>query len=234
MMGGLRFAAPHLESCSLSDENPQNDTPMRGMVYDILRQRLVTGAIKPDQIMSSRAIARELSISPMPVREAISRLASERVLEIKSKSSVVIPQMTHARFEDLLFCRLQLEPAAAVRAMPAVTDSLIDELADIDHRMNVGLDSGDVAAYMLGNYEFHFKIYGVAAAPTLMRLIEMLWLQFGPMMGVVFEKYGAAQQNDDQHPLILQALRDGDAQSLHQAVTADILDGMNLIKTIIR
>jgi DNA-binding GntR family transcriptional regulator len=215
----------------VNDDKPVNDAPMRGMVYDMLRHRLVTGAIKPDQIMSSRAIARELSISPMPVREAISRLAAERVLEIKSKSSVVIPQMTLDRFNDLLFSRLQLEPAAAVRALPAVTNEMIDALEQIDHRMNVGLDSGDVAAYMLGNYEFHFKLYGAEPAPTLMRLIEMLWLQFGPMMRVVFERYGTSQNEDDQHPLILQALRDRDADALRRAVTADITDGMNLVLT---
>jgi DNA-binding GntR family transcriptional regulator len=202
---------------------------MRAMVYDTLRQRLVTGAITPDQILSSRAIARELAISPMPVREAISRLSAERVLEIKSKSSVVIPQMTLARFDDLLFSRLQLEPAAAVRALPAITSSIITELEQIDHRLNVGLDSGDGASYMLGNYEFHFKLYGAKPAPTLMRLIEMLWLQFGPMMRVVFDRYGATQRENDKHPAILQALRDGDTDALHKAVAADIMDGMSLV-----
>jgi DNA-binding GntR family transcriptional regulator len=218
----------------LDDKKPASDFPMRAMVYDTLRHRLVTGAITPDQILSSRAIARELSISPMPVREAISRLSAERVLEIKSQSSVVVPQMTLDRFNDLLFSRLQLEPAAAVRALPAITPAIISELEQIDHRMNVGLDSGDVASYMLGNYEFHFKLYGAEPAPTLMRLIEMLWLQFGPMMRVVFERYGASQREHDKHPAILQALRNSDTDALHKAVTDDIMDGMNLVLSNIK
>ncbi|TWI31544.1 GntR family transcriptional regulator [Paracoccus sulfuroxidans] len=211
-------------------EGKSTDVPLRTMVYRTLRDRLVTGTIKPDQVMSSRSLARELGVSPMPVREAISRLAAERALEVKSQSSVIVPAMTPRRFEDLLFSRLQLEPAAAVRALPAVTDELIEDLFEIDQRMNRGLDSGDVASYMSGNHEFHFKLYGALPAPTLMQLIETLWLQFGPLMRLVFELYADDQHEEDKHPIILQALRDRDAKRLHDAVEADIRDGMNLVR----
>ncbi|MTH77959.1 GntR family transcriptional regulator [Paracoccus aestuariivivens] len=205
--------------------------PLQAMVYRTLRTRLVTGAISPDQILSSRRIARELGVSPMPVREAISRLAAERALEVRSKSSVVVPEMTTARFDDLLFSRLQLEPAAAARALDGVTTELIDELHGIDEAMNRGLSSGDVAAYMLGNFEFHFKIYGAVPGPTLMQLIETLWLQFGPMMRLVFERYAPTHNEEDKHPLILRALRQRDAGMLADAVAADIRDGMRLVRT---
>ncbi|MDI6025215.1 GntR family transcriptional regulator [Corticibacterium sp. UT-5YL-CI-8] len=210
------------------DDKQAADAPLRAMVYQTLRHRLVTGAITPDQILSSRALARELGVSPMPVREAISRLAAEHALTVKSKSSVIVPPMTPGRFSDLLFSRLQLEPAAAVRALPSITPSLINELHEIDQRMNRGLASGGVAAYMSGNYEFHFKIYGAKPAPTLMQLIETLWLQFGPMMRLVFERYGGDQREEDKHPVILRALRDQDPVRLRNAVAADIRDGMRL------
>ncbi|MDS9469820.1 GntR family transcriptional regulator [Paracoccus sp. MBLB3053] len=206
------------------------DAPLRAMAYETLRRRLVTGAITPDQVLSSRALARELGVSPMPVREAVSRLAAEQALEVRSKSSIVVPQMTPQRFDDLLFSRMQLEPAAAMRAMPEVTQTLIAELSDIDQRMNRGLASGDVEAYMLGNYEFHFKIYAAKPGPTVMRLIETLWLQFGPLMRLVFERYAGRPAEEDQHPVILEALRDGDAARLGEAVAADIMDGMRLVQ----
>lgn len=207
------------------------DSPLRDMVYQTLRRRLITGSITPDQVMSCRALARELGVSPMPVREAVARLAAEQALEVRSKSSVVVPPMTRQRFDDLLFSRLQLEPAAAVRALPVITDDLIRELGMIDQRMNRGLGSGDVEAYMLGNCEFHFKIYGAQPGPTMMQLIETLWLQFGPLMRLVFELYAGRPAEQDQHPVILQALRDRNPDKLRNAVAADILDGMNLVQS---
>lgn len=213
----------------MASESSEADIPLRVMVYETLKNRLVTGRITPDVSLSSRGLARELGVSQMPVREAISRLAAERALEVRSKSSVVVPEMTPRRFDDLLFSRLQLEPAAAVRALPGVTDDLIERLRIIDDQMNDGLASGDVAAYMRGNHDFHFHIYGATPAPTLMQLIETLWLQFGPMMRVVFERYGKSSSSD-QHPVIIEALRERDPVKLHEAVAADISDGMNLIR----
>jgi DNA-binding GntR family transcriptional regulator len=54
----------------------------------------------------------------MPVRDALSRLAAEGAVVIRSKRKIEAPPMSEARFTDLLACRLLLEPEAAVLALP--------------------------------------------------------------------------------------------------------------------
>ena len=212
-----------------SDREGETEAPLRMMVYRTLRHRLVTGTITPDQVLSSRGIARELGVSPMPVRDAIARLAAEGALEIRSKSSVVVPEMTQIRFEDLLFCRLRLEPAAASRSLPVISDELIEDMHEIDRRMKQCLASGEVETYMSSNYEFHFKLYSAQPAPTTMQMIETLWLQFGPLMRVVFERTAGRHPDEDRHPAILRALHLRDADAMCLALRAEIHDGMNLL-----
>jgi len=197
-------------------------------VHNELRHRFVTGKFMPGSRLSTRGIAHELGVSQTPVREALSRLAAEGAVEIRSKRRIVVPAMTPGRFDDLLRCRELLEPEAAVAALPYITPALRKQLIQYDDAMENALSTGDVTRYMEGNYYFHFTLYRAQPRRTLTQLIETLWLQFGPFMRVVYGRYGTANLVD-QHEVALAALRDGDAEVLGLAIKADIRDGMSLI-----
>jgi DNA-binding GntR family transcriptional regulator len=178
--------------------------------------------------LSTRGLALELGVSQTPVREALSRLAADGAVQIRSKRRIVIPSMTPERFRDLLRCRELLEPEAAIMALPFIDSSRLKRLQQVDTEIGAALESGDVNAYMQGNYDFHFLIYGACLRGTLNRLIETLWLQFGPYMRVVYGRVGTANLVD-QHQRAIRAIRAGDAKKLGRAILADIRDGMRLI-----
>jgi DNA-binding GntR family transcriptional regulator len=90
------------------------------------------------------------------------------------------------------------------------------------------MEAGEVIGYMECNFAFHFNIYRANGRATLNRLIETLWLQFGPFMRVVYGRYGAANLVD-QHRLALDAIEAGDAAALRAAIAGDIADGMGLV-----
>ena len=206
----------------------QIDPLMHASVYRELRRRLLTGQIMPDASLSTRGLAQQLGVSQTPVREALSRLAAEGAVQIRSKRRVGIPPMTAERFEDLLRCRLLLEPEAAVLAIPAFDTARLKRLREVDARIDASLKGGDVSAYMEANFAFHFTIYAAQAGSTLNQLIETLWLQFGPYMRVVYGRFGTAKLVD-QHQAAISAIERGDAGALRLAVHEDIADGMGLI-----
>jgi len=199
-------------------------------VYAELRHRLLTGRIIPGVGLSTRGLALELGVSQMPVREALSRLAAERAVEIRSKRKIVVPPMTRERFDDLLRCRVLLEPEAARQALPMIDPKRLRRLKEVDDHMEVCLQNGDVHGYMTGNLDFHFTIYRAQPRQILIQLIEILWLQFGPYMRVVYGRFGTANLID-QHQLALRAIEKKDADALARAITSDIEDGMRLIGT---
>jgi DNA-binding GntR family transcriptional regulator len=173
-------------------------------------------------------VAQELGVSQMPVREALSRLAAEGAVEIRSKRRIVVPLMTAGRFRDLLRCRELLEPEAAAAAIPYVDAARLRRLRAVDDALGVALRTGDVTGYMEGNYDFHFTIYRAQPRRTIVQLIETLWLQFGPYMRLVYGRVGTARLVD-QHQVAIRALRERNAARLRRAVLADIRDGMELI-----
>ena len=197
-------------------------------VHDELSRRFITGRLTPGSTLSTRGLADELGVSQTPVREALSRLAAEGAVQIRSKRKIVIPTMTAERFKDLLRCRELLEPEAAMIALPYIDAKLLRRLEKIDDAIGAALKSGDVNAYMQGNFDFHFCIYGAQPRRTLHQLIETLWLQFGPFMRVVYGRVGTANLVD-QHEVAIHSIRSGDAKRLGRAILADIRDGMGLI-----
>ena len=205
-----------------------SDEGLNASVYAELRQRIVTGHISPNHELSTRGIAGELGVSQTPVRDALSRLAAEGAVSIRSKRRVRVPEMTSERFDDLLRCRLLLEPEAAALALPKLSAADVTRLREVDAALDAAVASGDAAGYMQANYDFHFTLYRAQPQKTLTQLIETLWLQFGPYMRVVFGRVSNANLNDS-HQAAIKAIESGDSPALRDAISRDIADGMGLL-----
>lgn len=203
---------------------------VRANVHQELRLRFLTGRITPGTPLSTRRLATELGVSQMPVRDALGRLAADGAVDIRSKRRIIVPPMTSERYADLLACRELLEPAAARDALRGLDHAAIEHLEEVDEAIGVALDTGDVERYMSANHAFHFTIYRAQPHPTLVQLIETLWLQFGPYMRVVYDRYEGGRLAD-QHAMAIEAIRRRRPADLSRAILADIRDGMGLIQS---
>ena len=190
---------------------------------------MITGKIVPGVGISTRGLAQQLGVSQMPARDALSRLAAEGAVEIRSKRKIMVPIMTGIRFQEIMRCRLLLEPAAAADALPYIDAARLQAIRKADRQTGEALQNGDVNSYMESNFRFHSLIYRAYQADMLNRMIEMLWMQFGPFMRVVYGRLGTANLVD-QHMIATQAIAERNVEALRQAIVDDIGDGMSLIR----
>ncbi len=202
---------------------------LREQVYNELRFRLITGKIMPGVGISTRGLALELGVSQMPVRDALSRIAAEGAVEIRSKRAVMVPRMTEQRFAEIMRLRTLLEPMAAQEALPFIDAARLRQIRAADEANDEALQSGDVNAYMESNFRFHSLIYAAAPMPLAGRMIEGLWMQFGPFMRVVYGRYGTASMAD-QHKAASKAIARADGPALREAIAADIGDCRDLMR----
>ncbi|HVV34474.1 MAG TPA: GntR family transcriptional regulator [Vitreimonas sp.] len=208
--------------------DPLGDEGLNSAIYAELRERLVTGRMAPGHELSTRSLAQELGVSQTPVRDALSRLAADGALEIRAKRRVRVPAMTAARFDDLLRCRLLLEPEAAARALPCIDSERLQKLREVDAAIDAAIVCGDDDAYMTNNHAFHFTLYRAQDGRTMTQLIETLWLQFGPFMRLVYTRLPTKVMND-RHQEAIAAIAAKDANALRAAIAADISEGMELV-----
>jgi DNA-binding GntR family transcriptional regulator len=197
-------------------------------VYRDLRNRILSGGFLPGSAVTLRGLAEDMGVSPMPVREAVRRLIAERALKMMDNRRVLIPPMTEASFEQIIYARKTLEPELASRAMDRIGPSEIKGIKAHDKAVDRAMAIGDVEGYMQANYRFHFAIYERARAETLLALVESIWLQFGPFMRMAYGRWGTSSL-EDQHQAAISALERQDRKALKAAIAADISQGMNFI-----
>lgn len=203
-------------------------------VYEAIRQALITGRIAPGVGVSLRSLAAELGVSPMPVRDAVRRLAAERALAINpANKRLSVPSLTATRLEQLSQARLWIEPELAARAAPRADPALIKTLQALDGEVDAALRLGDVDRYMTANHAFHFAIYDRAGAEVLLSMAGGLWLQIGPFMRVVFGRVGADGLVADRHAEAIAALKRRDAEGARQAIAADLSEGMDKMRAAV-
>lgn len=218
-----------------SPRKPLADSPaVHDQVYEAIRQALITGRIAPGVGVSLRSLAAELGVSPMPVRDAVRRLAAERALAINpANKRLSVPSLTAGRLEQLSQARLWIEPELAARAAPRADATLIRTLQALDAEVDAALRLGDVDRYMTANHAFHFAIYDRAEAEVLLSMAGGLWLQIGPFMRVVFGRVGADGLVADRHAEALEALKARDAEAARRAIAADLSEGMDKMRAAV-
>lgn len=200
------------------------------LLHRQLRQEIWEGAFMPGDRVSIRALALKQGVSVIPVRDAVRRLVAEGALRFADSRTIEVPRLSLANHRDVVFARLQIEPEAARRAFDHLTGEDSAALVELDAAVNAAIASEDLSLYMKSNFAFHFLIYRRAGAPTLMRLIEMLWLQYGPSMRVIAGQYGASALVVDYHRRATDALAAGDRDAFAAAIRDDVAQGMDFIR----
>jgi DNA-binding GntR family transcriptional regulator len=86
-------------------------------VYEAVKSLIMDHRIAPGERITIDTLARELAVSPTPIREALARLESEGLVCKRAMAGYsTTPLLTRAEFEELFEMRLLLECPAAARA----------------------------------------------------------------------------------------------------------------------
>ncbi|WP_408015631.1 GntR family transcriptional regulator [Rhizobium alarense] len=199
--------------------------PTHEYAHRRLRQAIMVGSIRPGESLTIRGIAEAMESSPTPVREALRRLSSEGALKVLDNRRIMVPKMTVERFGELIALRSVLEQHAARRAVPHVTERVIDRMAEIDQAQDGAIARADNATALLLNQEFHRTLYTANPDQILMPMVESVWLQLGPFLGIAME-HVAQLYFVDRHQEAIAALRKRDADAVAAAIDLDIREGI--------
>lgn len=92
---------------------------LRDDVYDAVLEMLLNGRLAPGETLAIDVVARDLGVSPSPVREAFVQLEhTGLVMRTPRKSYTVSPPLTASQVSELLDARALIEVEATRRAVP--------------------------------------------------------------------------------------------------------------------
>lgn len=124
-------------------------------VTALLRARIVSGAIAPGALLRETALARELNVSATPVREALSMLASEELVEIEAHRLKRAAPIDQKSIRDLIRVQVELWRLGYVWGMPHVGRRQRELLDQAIARYGGAIDSGEYMTAIVAGLEFH-------------------------------------------------------------------------------
>jgi len=143
-------------------------------VHADLLERIVAGELSPGSRLRQEALAAELGVSRTPLREALSRLVSEGLVELVPNRGATVACRDFNDMEQAWRARFVLEPGAARLAAERHDAESVERLrATVRRQREV---AGDVAASFEVNREFHLALVAASGNAHLLRFAELLWM----------------------------------------------------------
>jgi len=218
MINQLRKSNVELGSETLG---PIEKNSIKERVYQKLRGALMLGQLLPGKAITIQDLADTFGTSHMPVREALRRLVSEQALVVLPNRSLAVPELTLARYNDLLSMRKVVEGAAVEWAANSISDEELERISLLGMEMQQRLDAVNSTDFLELHQDFHFSIYRASRNASVLPIIEILWLQIGPYHNLMV---GADHINveNDHHDSLVNALRDRNCAAAKRAVESDL------------
>jgi DNA-binding GntR family transcriptional regulator len=194
-------------------------------VYADLRTGLLHGRLRPGQRLKIRELAAAMQVSETPVREAVMQLVREGGLELRTGASIRVPRLSLGDYLELRRIRLLLEGLAAEQATRRVTPDAIASLAAEHARLVQAEDRGDWSAAVAANFRFHHGLWELAAMPSLLGILEGIWLRHGPLVNLLYPDARPRYAGRHQHLNILDGLAARRPAQVRKAVRDDLIEG---------
>jgi len=152
-----------------SSKTPRTRT---AYVVEVLRQRILSGEIQAGKALRQIAIATELGVSQIPVREALLQLAAEGLVDFVPHKGAVALALTADEILELSHLRALLETDLLRAAIPKLTVEQLDQAAATLDQFDRLLDGGqEIDRWGELNNRFHTQIYTAANRPLALQTI---------------------------------------------------------------
>lgn len=198
--------------------------------YQEIRNGILTNQFEPGDKLIIDSLARELGVSLGPVREALARLLSERMVDFeRNKGYRVTAPPSPDDVKMWQDARLVIECGTIEYAAALTTVSDVVELKAINEMIRsreFGPGQSPLVDFMELNNRFHKKIFDIAANPVLLKMyFEM---NYGPQVTRQLTRTGVDDKSEivEEHDAIIDALADRNASEASEAMRRHITQSL--------
>ena len=176
--------------------------------YRAIRSAIVNGVLRGGARLVQEELAARLSVSRVPVRDAIKRLTADGLVDKDVKGGYYVRKLDEEDVVEIYRLRELLEPYALEVAGASLADHHFEQLRSLLDSMREAAAEGDAESFIELNSRFHFLVYEASGMPRLVRVIRSLWSGMPPLtpMGVA----GQIERSASEHARLVIALQDGD------------------------
>ena len=188
-------------------------------VCDAVRHSIISGRLRPAEVLSISDLDADLGVSHSPVREALQRLASQGLVELRPARSAIVAPLDVDELTEIYRIRKLLEVDTAGRACPLLTP---EDLKAIERRFEAlaKAPSTHPDDFWTLHEDFHRALMRPALSPRLARVIGEQWHAGERYIRIVYADSGVfgARSAGERHQELLDAARAGKAPRMRKAL----------------
>lgn len=207
---------------------PLNGAPLQRqtvgtMTLTAIRDRILGGEYAEGTPLRQDALAADLGVSRIPVREAFRQLEAEGLVTLSPHVGAVVTTLSLAEIRELFELRALVEVDLIRRAVPRTSESDLVRAEEILDRYEQAFDQGDVAVWGTLNWEFHSALYGPADQPLTLGIVQTLQNQSDRYIRTHLTQPSSRQRANEEHREMVKAVREKDTAYAAVLLNAHIL-----------
>ena len=196
--------------------------PLRDVVFNTLRQAILTGDLKPGERLMEIHLANRLGVSRTPIREAIRKLELEGLVIMIPRRGAEVAQITEKSMNDVLEVRRAVDALCVELACDRISNGELEELKAACENFEKAVVGKDIKQIAQADVALHDIIVRATGNQRLIQLVNNLSEQ---MYRYRFEYIKDSTQHSrlvQEHKEICSGIVNGDKEKALEAIEAHI------------
>lgn len=214
----------------LGDSEQLRKRSTRDFAYTQLKQKIVSGELKPDSPIVEEQIATKLSISRTPLREALQRLEMEELITRQHNGRLKVSPISTKEVKEIFTVRMKLEEIVIVEAINRVTEADYNHLANILLLIREMVKQNNIEDALYYGGHFHQYLYDISehqlASNLLSQLNDRIY-RYRRLMPT--EQFDSFKQSIEEHELILTYVKDKDKEKAIRVIQDHLNNSLQAI-----
>lgn len=198
-----------------------------------MRMLIATGALEPGQQVVQDALAAQLGVSRVPLREALKVLEGEGQVVYHPHRGYFVADLSVADLVEVYRIRALLEEEALTVGIPLMTNDDLELIDELMHEVKRATQTGDVGAVTAANRRFHFAMYEASNMPRLVRMIRTLWDATDAYRSVYMANSTNLDHMNAEHEDMMKTLRAGDVKKFIELQSAHRENSVSAVSKVI-
>jgi len=210
-----------------------NYKPLRELVFEAIREAIVSGKLKPGERLMEIQLAEDLGVSRTPVREAIRKLEQEGFVFMVPRKGAYVADISMKDIAEVFEIRGALEGLAAELAAERATEEELERLERLLVEIGECIERQDVDQMIAKDTEFHDLLFSASHNQRLGQILSLLREQIQRFRSRTLARVERMKVALEEHRGIVEALGRRDSQLARSLAEAHIESAQSSLMKLI-
>lgn len=196
--------------------------PLAQRVYHSLKRAILSLDFPPGANLRKASVCERLGVSRAPVADAITRLASDGLVDVVPQSGTRVSYFSMDEIREGVFLREALELATVAKVARDLTDEQRKQLSRNMRLQELLIEDEDIPGFYQADEEFHGMLMDFTGFRRLADVAQTVSLQVSRARMLLLPTPGRVAETLAEHRAIFEAISNRDEQAARDAMRAHL------------